>query len=102
MTQNQNDNADLMASAVLGQQISSFLNSDVGRYLQTRAKRVYNTAVEQFKRVDPADTNAVRTIQSDMWKAEAFEGWLTQGIQEGLTALGILEGLDDDANQTDL
>jgi len=39
-------------------------------------------------------------IQSDMWKAEAFMGWMEQGIQEGLTSLGILEGLDDD-NQTE-
>lgn len=86
----------LMQSAALGQQIESFLRSDVGRYLQTRANRVYNAAVEDFKRVDPNDTNKVRQIQVDMWKAEAFIGWLSQGIQEGLTSLGILQGIEDD------
>jgi hypothetical protein len=86
----------LYRSAVLGEQIESFLRSDVGKYLQARASRVYNSAVEDFKRVDPSDTNKVRQIQADMWKAEAFEGWLTQGIQEGLTSLGILQGIEDD------
>ncbi len=88
---------DLIAAAVLGQQIDSFLRSDVGRYLQARAQRVYNAAVEEFKRIDAHDAASVSRVQSDMWKAEAFMGWLEQGIQEGLTSLGILEGLDDDA-----
>ena len=96
MTQNQDQSDQLVATAVLGQQIDSFNRSDIGRYLQARAKRVYNAAVEDFKRVDPSDTEAVRKCQTDMWKAEAFMGWLEQGIQEGLTSLGILEGLDDE------
>ena len=96
MPQSQQENAELIASAVLGEQIDSFFQSDVGKYLLARAKRVYNTAVEDFKRLDPSDTEAVRRCQTDMWKAEAFQGWMEQGIQEGLTSLGILEGLDDD------
>ena len=87
---------ELMHTAALGQQIESFLRSDVGKYLQGRANRVYNAAVEDFKRVDPSDTQRVRQIQADMWKAEAFIGWLSQGIQEGLTSLGILQGIEDD------
>ena len=93
---NQDQIESLYQSAALGQQIESFLRSDVGRYLQSRASRVYNTAVEDFKRVNPNDVAAIMKIQSDMWKAEAFMGWLSQGIQEGLTSLGILEGLEDD------
>jgi hypothetical protein len=85
-----------MHSAALGQQVESFLRSDVGKYLQARASRVYNAAVEDFKRVDASDTEAVRKIQADMWKAEAFIGWLSQGVQEGLTSLGILQGIEDD------
>jgi hypothetical protein len=86
----------LIATAVLGQQIDSFNKSDIGRYLQGRSKRVYNSAVEDFKRLDASNTEAVRKCQTDMWKAEAFMGWLEQGIQEGLTSLGILEGIDDE------
>ena len=86
----------LMISAATGQQIESFLRSDVGKYLQARASRVYNAAIEDFKRVDPSDLNKVRQIQADLWKAEAFIGWLSQGVQEGLTSLGILQGLEDD------
>jgi len=97
---NSDQTAVLVATAVLGQQIDSFLRSDVGKYLHARAKRVYNAAVEDFKRVAPTDSAKVMQIQSDMWKAEAFMGWMEQGIQEGLTSLGILEGLDDD-NQTE-
>lgn len=97
MDQQQQDQIDdLMHVAALGQQIESFLRSDVGRYLQARANRVYNAAVEDFKRVDPSDVNKVRQIQADMWKAEAFIGWLSQGVQEGLTSLGILQGIEDD------
>lgn len=86
----------LYQNAALGQQLESFLRSEVGIYLQDRANRVYNAAVEDFKRVDPSDMNKVRQIQADMWKAEAFIGWLSQGIQEGLTSLGILQGIEDD------
>jgi hypothetical protein len=95
--QNPNDELQqLIDSSVLGKQIESFVVSDVGKYLQTRAKRVYNAAIDEFKSVDPTDTDAIRKIQTDIWKAEAFMGWLGQGIQEGLTALGILEGIEDD------
>ena len=96
MPQELSESDGLIAAAVLGEQIDSFLRSDVGKYLQARAKRAYNTAVDDFKRVNPSDTAAVMKVQSDMWKAEAFMGWVEQGIQEGLTSLGILEGLNDD------
>lgn len=92
----QDETAALYATAILGKQIESFLGSDIGKYLHARAVRVYNAAVEEFKRVDASNANEVRRIQSDMWKSEAFIGWLEQGIQEGLTSLGILEGMDDD------
>lgn len=95
--QNPQDQIDaLYQSATLGQQIEAFLRSDVGKYLQQRAGRVYNAAVEDFKRVNPANADEVRRIQADMWKAEAFTGWLSQGVQEGLTSLGILQGIEDD------
>jgi hypothetical protein len=96
MPQNPQENAELVYNAVLGQQIESFIKSDIGKYLQARAKKVYNTAVEDFKRLNPADIEMVRKCQTEMWKAEAFMGWLEQGIQEGLNSLGILEGLDDE------
>ena len=86
----------LYQSAALGQQIESFLRSDIGKYLQSRANRVYNAAVEEFKRVNPSNADEVRRIQADMWKSEAFIGWMTQGVQEGLTSLGILQGIEDD------
>ena len=95
------ENAQLIASAVLGEQIESFLRSDVGKYLHARAIRVYNAAVDEFKVCKPTDTAKIIEIQADMWKAEAFLGWLSQGTQEGLTALGILEGMDDDNPQDD-
>lgn len=94
--QSEQQDEELLERAVFGKQVESFLASDVGRYLQARANSVYNAAVEDFKRVDPADVNKVRQIQADMWKAEAFTGWLGQAVQEGLTALGIIEGRDDD------
>jgi len=90
----------LYRSAMLGKQIESFLASDVGKYLHTRAQRVYNAAVEDFKRVKPADVDKIVEIQANMWKAEAFMGWLEQGVQEGLTALNILQELEDDPETT--
>lgn len=92
----------LVASAVLGQQIENFLRGDVGKYLQARANRVYNAAIDEFKSCDPSDTAKVVKIQADVWKAEAFMTWTSEGIQEGLTALGILEGIDDDTDSTDV
>ena len=95
-SQQSEDLRQLAEAAMLGEQLDAFLASDVGRYLQTRAQRAYNAAVEEFKRCDPAHADEIRRIQSDMWKAEAFMGWVTQGIQEGLSALKIIEGVEDD------
>ena len=96
MLQNQDQLEALIRSATLGKQIEGFLSSDIGKYLQARAQRTYNAAVEEFKVVNASDADEVRRIQMDMWKAEAFMGWLAQGVQEGLTSLGILQGEDDD------
>lgn len=96
------ENDQLVASAVLGQQVENFLTSDVGKYLQARANRVYNAAIDEFKSCDPSDTAKIVKIQANIWKAEAFMTWLAEGIQEGLTALGILEGIDDDTDSADV
>lgn len=92
------ENDQLLASAVLGKQLENFLASDVGKYLQARANRVYNAAIDEFKSCNPSDTTRLVKIQADVWKAEAFMTWVSEGIQEGLTALGILEGVDDDSD----
>ena len=86
----------IVATAVLGKEIEDFLRSDIGKYLISRANRVYTAAVDEFKRVDPTKTAEIIRIQADMWKADAFKAWIVEGIQEGLTALNFLDGRDDD------
>jgi len=93
---NSSDTEMLVTSAMLGKQLESFRASDVGKYLQARALRVYNAAIEEFASVSPQDSQKITQIQADMWKASAFVQWVEEGIQEGLTSLNILEGLDDD------
>ena len=47
------DNAELYAEAMLGQDVESFLASDIGRYLIGRADQESAEAVDKLKTVFP-------------------------------------------------
>jgi hypothetical protein len=82
--------------AVFGKQVDQFWNSQIGQYLLERTLEEYNTALEDFKRVNPTDSAAIVKIQGRMWRSESFRDWLSEAITAGLRANDILEGNDDE------
>lgn len=90
------DDNELLERAQFGKQVELFWGSRIGEYLQTRAREVYTAAIQELKAVDPTDYRAVIKAQSDVWKAEMFEKWLSEAVLDGLKALEILDGEDTD------
>ena len=90
------ENEELLDRAAFGKQVELFWGSRVGMYLQERARACYSDAIQALKSVDPTDAKAVARAQIEVWKAESFEGWLSEAVLDGLKALEILDGDDDD------
>lgn len=89
------DRDELLERAAFGQNVQSFWDSDVGSYLRNRAREVYTTALEGLKSVDPMDYKKVATLQAEVFKGESFERWLSEAILDGLKALDLIEGDDE-------
>ena len=87
---------ELINRAQFGKQIEAFWSSRIGEYLAARTKELYTTANEALKSVDPHDWKAVQALQNDIKVAEMFDKWLSEAVQNGLQALEILIGDDDD------
>ena len=85
---------DLLKVAEFGMDVSAFLNGPVGRYLVRRAEAEIEAATEQLKKIDPTDTEGVRRLQNEIYRAEAIQYWLAEAIQEGLNAEETLQQFD--------
>jgi hypothetical protein len=88
------ENDELFARAAFGQQVDQFWLSQIGNYLQTRAREEYTAALESLKSCDPTDARLVMKLQGDIWRTEAFEKWLSEAILDGIKALDLVENSD--------
>lgn len=86
----------LLERAAFGRQVEEFWNSDIGKYLHRNASACYSSAIEELKKVNPADPGAVLKAQGDAKNAERFIIWIEEAIARGLEALNLLEGNTDD------
>ena len=85
------DEQELFGRALFGKQIQQFWDSDVGAYLRTRAQECYTAAIRKLKDCDPTDSKTVARLQAEVWRAESFEDWLSEGIVDGLKSMDLLE-----------
>lgn len=76
----------LLKAVDLGFQAEAFLQSDVGRYLVSRAEAQIDEAVELLKNADPEDAKAIRSLQNEIVVAESVQYWLADLIQQGENA----------------
>ena len=53
------ENEELYARAAFGKQVEAFWDSQIGQYLQTRAREEYTDAVQALLKVDPSDSARV-------------------------------------------
>jgi hypothetical protein len=82
--------------ATFGKQVELFWGSQIGIYLQNRARECYTAGIAELKSVNPADASAVMAAQNKVWQAEQFERWLSEAVLDGAKALELLEGESDD------
>lgn len=76
----------LLKSIDFGFEVTAFLQSDIGRYLTTRAESEVADALEKMKTVDPFHGEAVRNIQHKIQVAESVLYWLAEAVDAGLNA----------------
>lgn len=89
------ENAELYAEAMLGQDVESFLASDIGRYLIGRADQESAEAVNKLKTCFPWRRRRITELQNQIWRAESFQSWLGELIIRGRQATSQLEQQED-------
>lgn len=86
------------AEAMVGEDVTSFLNSTVGMYLHGRAKQVYQESVREMFNIDPYTPEGKKAhtrIKREAWCAENFMKWCADAIIEGRQAAVQLENYRD-------
>lgn len=91
------DRDALMADAVLGRDAKEFLGSDLGRYMVERAAREEEIAVEALASVWPWRRNRIADLQTKIWRARSFRGWLIELVNAGEQAEDQLESMAAEA-----
>lgn len=77
---------EIQKTIELSFEVESFLNSNLGKYLISRAEAKIEEAVEQLKKADPENACQIRAIQHNIHVAEDFQYWLAEAIQAGHNA----------------
>jgi len=73
----------LRSDIELSSKCLDFLDSELGRYLLTKAKEAEESAFQSFVDVDPQDVNAIREIQGNAAIPKLLFGWLEDAILAG-------------------
>ena len=81
----------LLIEAVVGRQAEEFLSSDVGQALLAKAELEAQDAMNELKTISPDRAQEIRELQNRIWRADHFESWLVELIQEGRQAATQLE-----------
>lgn len=81
----------LVATASLGVEAEVFLASDLGRYLLGRAEKELEDARTRLETASPLDTETLRVLQDQAWRARSFRQWLGELVSDGKAAHGQLE-----------
>jgi hypothetical protein len=86
---------ELYATVELGLDVQAFLRTPVGKYLWQRASDERVDALADLVDVSPADTEAVRALQSTIKRADSILFWLNEAIEAGKNAEAQLEPRGD-------
>lgn len=85
--------------ADLGIAVAQFLKTTVGQYLLTRAAEEKGDALAALVEVDATDVERIRTLQSDIKRADSIESWLSEAVINGRNAENVLLGQDAKENE---
>lgn len=81
----------LLRDAALGEQVKSFLVSDVGRYILSKSFEEAETALVDLVGCSPTDAEGIRRLQNIVQRSDSLKSWLEGAVTDGLNALNILE-----------
>jgi hypothetical protein len=81
----------LFASAILGRDAEEFVNSELGRYLISRAKREKEQAQVLLNKTSPWRRRRIQQLQNEIWRAESLEMWICELIMDGRNAERVLD-----------
>ena len=87
------------AEAMVGEEVTAFLNGTTGMYLHGRAKQVYQESIKEMFDIDPYTPEGKRAharIKKEAWCAEHFMRWCAEAIIEGQQAGIQLENYRDE------
>lgn len=76
-------NKMLLEQGALGEDAKAFIESPLGRLVLTQAHEEAREALSKLRTVHPWRRRKITELQNQVWRAEAFEGWL-----RGLIAIG--------------
>ena len=86
------DNLDhLIAAAELGEESRKFLESDLGRCILGMAAQEASIAEKKLSTVDPTDSKTITALQNEVWRANSFEQWLVELLDEGEAAMNVFK-----------
>lgn len=81
----------LIESAVFGEQVKSFLSSDLGRYLTEYADGQVHEAMDALTRVSPWRRRKITELQGTVLLWKGFRLRLAQALTDGQQAIELLE-----------
>lgn len=85
----------LYAEAILGRDAEEFLSTDLGRYMLARAEEEETEALEALASISPWRRRRIQQLQTQLWRARSFKGWLGEMIVAGKQALQQLDDRED-------
>jgi hypothetical protein len=88
----------LVLTAVFGVEMQEFLRSPIGDFLLKRAETRLQSLLHDLKTMDATQSLKIAGLQAEIRHLEAFEGWLAEAVQAGLTAVAIIDGEIDAEN----
>jgi hypothetical protein len=88
-------NALLRMKITLGDKAKAFMESDLGLYIQDKARMDEAAAIQKLRIVDPDDTKAVRKAQNDAEIPGMAVYWLLDAINQRDDILLENESQDD-------
>lgn len=88
---NEDELKEFYITAAFGKQVEQFLGSDIGMYLCAKAQGEAEDAMEALLKCDPFQPEEVLKHQTTVRRAEGFRKWLMESVNEGLSALQIIE-----------
>lgn len=86
----------IAAEAELGEAARRFLESDMGRLIAGRAGAEADEAFIKLKDIDPEDSETIRKLQNDIWRAESVITWIAETIERGNSAIDEFEELNSE------